>query len=150
PQRVTINDKEIAYARYATKGEWVSDAYTLSPVIYTEMVDTDKECVIRLEYSAEDLSQQPRLYGKQGIFNRCVHLTPEFKMSYNTGYDAYAMLPDAYLNVSQAPNFINESPADIMQHIDLYEQALATCIESMRAEGHVDKEMLHKLEQQLK
>lgn len=150
PQRVTINGKEIAYARYATKGEWGYDAYTLSPVIYTEMVDTDKECVIRLEYSAEDLSQQPRLYGKQGIFNRCVHLTPEFKMSYNTGYDAYAMLPDAYLNVSQAPNFINESPADIMQHIDLYEQALATCIESMRAEGHVDKEMLHKLEQQLK
>lgn len=150
PRRVTINGKEIAYARYASENEWGYDAYTLSPIVYTALQSTAEECVVRLEYTAEDIKQQPRLYGKQGIFNRCNYLTPKFKTSYNTSYDAYAMLPDAYLNVSQAPNFINESPSDIVSHIDVYERSLAICIESMRESNKVEDKMLYKLEQQLK
>ena len=122
PKSVKINGAPIAYARYAKAGEWTYDGYTLAPIVKTCDVACDKECVVELEFDEADMAAQPCLYGKQGIFNRLVVLTPEFKQDFAVNYDAYQMLPDEYLNVSQTPNFITEYPAEIGKWLDRYNQ----------------------------
>ena len=121
---VKINGVEVPYKRYAKCGEWGYDGYSLSPIVYTDFCDCGKECVVELEFDSQLQMHQPRLYGKQGIFNRCVVLTPEFKERYAVSYDPYPLLPDEYMNVSQTPNFISEYPERIVEWLDRYEQSL--------------------------
>ena len=98
---------------------------------------------------AGDMAAQPRLYGKQGVFNRCVVLTPEFKEIYAVDYDPYTMLPDEYMNVSQIPNFITEYPAEISKWLDLYEENIEKVIPSLEALGFLDKDFIARLKAQL-
>ena len=105
---------------------------------------------MELEFDSQLQMHQPRLYGKQGIFNRCVVLTPEFKERYAVSYDPYPLLPDGYMNVSQTPNFISEYPERIVEWLDRYEQSLEACIPALKASGRVDAEFLNKLERQFK
>ncbi len=78
-----------------------------------------------MEFAEADLAQLDKLYGVQGIANRCVALTAEFKEEYAKHIDSGAMLPDFYMNVSQAPNFIMEYPQDIHKSIENYNESLA-------------------------
>ena len=71
---------------------------------------------------------QDKLYGMQGIVNRCIALTAEFKEEYAAKYDPYPLLPDFYMNVSQAPNFIMEFPQDVHKSVDNYHKSLAECL----------------------
>ncbi len=121
PRRVTVNGSELVYSRFPSAGEWGYDGYTLAPIVYVGDVDNSEGCVVELEFDDTAMAQQPRLYGKQGVFRRCVVLTPEFKEEYAKCYDAYAMLPSEYLNVSQAPNFIMEYPSEIVKWLDRYD-----------------------------
>ena len=93
---------------------------------------------------------QPRLYGLQRIFNRCVVLTPEFKERYAESYDPYTLLPDDYMNVSQTPNFIMEYPQQIVKWLNRYDESKAKCIKALRDSGNVDEPFLVKLEAQFK
>ena len=74
------------------------------------------------------MAQQSKLYGMQGIVNRCVLLTAEFKEVYGKYYDPYPLLPDFYMNVSQAPNFIAEFPQDIHKSVANYYKSLSECL----------------------
>ena len=74
------------------------------------------------------MAAQSKLYGIQGVVNRCVPLTAEFKLAYGEYYDPYPLLPDFYMNVSQAPNFIMEYPQDIHKCVKNYYKSLAQCI----------------------
>ncbi|MBQ5752942.1 MAG: DUF5110 domain-containing protein [Alistipes sp.] len=150
PVKVMVNGVELSYSRFAKAGEWCYDGYTLSPIIYTDLYSCDKECVIELEFDSQAMAAQPRLYGKQGVFARCRVLTPEFKERYSTSYDPYAMLPDEYLNVSQAPNFITEYPFEIIKWLNRYDESIEKCLPSLKASGRVDEEFLSKLEAQLR
>jgi alpha-glucosidase len=150
PVKVMVNGVELSYSRFAKSGEWCYDGYTLSPIIYTDLYSCDKECVIELEFDSQAMATQPRLYGKQGVFARCRVLTPEFKERYSTSYDPYAMLPDEYLNVSQAPNFITEYPFEIIKWLNRYDESIEKCLPSLKASGRVDEEFLSKLEAQLR
>ena len=149
-QSVKVNGVEVPYKRYAKSGEWSYDGYTLSPIVYTNLCDCDKECVVELAFDSIKQQYQTRLYGKQGIFNRCVHLTPEFKERYAVSYDPYPLLPDEYMNVSQTPNFIMEYPQRIVEWLDRYEQSFEECIPSLEKSGHVDTEFITKLKAQFK
>lgn len=149
-QSVKVNGVEVPYKRYAKSGEWSYDGYTLSPIVYTNLCDCDKECVVELAFDSIKQQHQTRLYGKQGIFNRCVHLTPEFKERYAVSYDPYPLLPDEYMNVSQTPNFIMEYPHRIVEWLDRYEQSFEECIPSLEKSGHVDTEFITKLKAQFK
>lgn len=149
-QSVKVNGVEVPYKRYAKSGEWGYDGYTLSPIVYTNLCDCDKECVVELAFDSIKQQHQTRLYGKQGIFNRCVHLTPEFKERYAVSYDPYPLLPDEYMNVSQTPNFIMEYPQRIVEWLDRYEQSFEECIPSLEKSGHVDAEFITKLKAQFK
>ena len=64
----------------------------------------------------------------QGIVNRCVALTAEFKLAYGEYYDPYPLLPDFYMNVSQAPNFIMEFPHNIHKCVEEYYKAHSECL----------------------
>ena len=145
---VKVNGVEVPYERYAESGEWSYDGYTLSPIIYTDYCPCDKDCVVEVEFDQALAQHQPRLYGKQGIFNRCVVLTPEFKESYAKSYDPYPLLPDEYMNVSQAPNFIMEYPQQIVKWLDRYDASLAGCVSALEASGRVDAEFIAKLKAQ--
>ena len=110
----------------------------------------NKKVVVELTFDDEAMAQQPRLYGKQGIFNRCVVLTPEFKESYAESYDPYPLLPDEYMNVSQTPNFILEYPERIIEWIDRFEHNFEICIPSLEKSGNVDPAFITKLKRQFK
>ena len=74
------------------------------------------------------MAKQDKLYGMQGIVNRCVTLTAEMKEAYGGYYDSLAMLPDFYLNISQAPNFITEFPHDVHKCVEEYYASRAVCL----------------------
>ena len=128
PKAVRVDGKEFKYARYAEVGEWGYDGYTLAPYILVGEIDNAKGCIVEVEFEEGDLALQEKLFGVQGIVNRCVPLTAEFKLAYGGYYDSMAMLPDFYMNISQAPNFITESPKDIHKCIEAYYNAHAECL----------------------
>jgi alpha-glucosidase len=128
PKSVRVDGKEFKYARYAEVGEWGYDGYTLAPYIVVGEVDNAKGCVVEIEFAEGDLAAQHKLYGMQGIVNRCVALTAELKEVYGKYYDPYPLLPDFYMNVSQAPNFIMEFPQDIHKSVENYYKSLAECL----------------------
>jgi len=125
PKSVRVDGRELKYSRYAEAGEWGYDGYTLAPYILVGEVDNAKGCTVEIEFAEGDLTAQDRLYGIQGIVNRCVALTAEFKEAFAKAYDPYPLLPDFYMNVSQAPNFIMEYPQDIHKSIENYNESLA-------------------------
>ena len=150
PKSIKINGKEIAYKRYAGAGEWSYDGYTLAPIVYTHSMPASRTCVVELTFDEGMQRAQPRLYGLQRIFNRCVVLTPEFKERYAESYDPYTLLPDDYMNVSQTPNFIMEYPQQIVKWLNRYDESKAKCIKALRDSGNVDEPFLVKLEAQFK
>ena len=105
---------------------------------------------MELEFDMELQKHQPRLYGKQGIFNRCLALTPEIKERYAVSYAPYPLLPDEYMNVSQTPNYIVEYPERIVEWLDRYEKSFEICIPALEKSGHVDAEFITKLKAQFK
>ena len=128
PKSVRVDGKEYNYSRYAEAGEWGYDGYSLAPYIILGEIDNSKGCTVEVEFAEGDLSQQSKLFGIQGVVNRCVLLTAELKEVYGKYYDPYPLLPDFYMNVSQAPNFIMEFPQDIHKSIETYYKSLETCL----------------------
>ena len=128
PKAVRVDGRELNYSRYAKVGEWGYDGYTLAPYILVGEVENAKGCTVEVEFAEGDLAAQDKLYGIQGVVNRCVGLTAEFKIEYARGYDPYPLLPDFYMNVSQAPNFIMEFPQDIHKSVESYYKSLAECV----------------------
>ena len=128
PKSVRVDGRELRYSRYAEVGEWGYDGYTLAPYILVGEIDNTKGCVVEIEFVEGDLAKQERLYGIQGIVNRCVALTDEFKNAYAIHYDPFPLLPDFYMNVSQAPNFITEQPQEVHKSVEEYYTSLAKCI----------------------
>jgi signal peptidase I len=121
-----------ADSRYAEVGEWGYDGYTLAPYILVGEVDNAKGCTVEVEFAESDLANQSKLYGIQGVVNRCVPLTAEFKLAYGDYYDPYPLLPDFYMNVSQAPNFIMECPQDIHKCVENYYKSLEQCVAEVK------------------
>ena len=149
PKSVKVNGVEIAYSRFGGADTWTYDGYSLAPVVYLAERECDKECVVELCYDAEQTAAQPRLYGKQRVFNRCLVLSPEFKEVYAQYYDPFPLLPDAYMNVSQAPNFILEDPANVLEYIDRYEQSLEECIPTLESMNVFPAEFIERMRAQL-
>ncbi len=149
PKSVKVNGEEIAYSRFGGADTWTYDGYSLAPVVYLAERECDKECVVELCYDAEQVAAQPRLYGKQLVFNRCLVLSPEFKEVYAQYYDPFPLLPDAYMNVSQAPNFILEDPANVLEYIDRYEQSLEECVPTLKVMNVFPEEFIERMSAQL-
>mgnify|MGYP002609685779 FL=1 len=121
PESVTINGREIPYARFPKAGQWTYDAYTLAPVVYTGEAACDRPLEVVLTFGEHAVTHQADLYGKSGVFKRCVDLTVEFKTEQGK-VEPYLMLPVEYLNVSQCPNFILEDPFRIADYLAAYEK----------------------------
>ena len=128
PKAVLVDGKEMKYSRYAEVGEWGYDGYTLAPYILVGEVDCAKGCTVEVEFAEGDLAAQDKLYGIQGVVNRCVPFTAEFKTAYATHYDAAPLLPDFYMNVSQTANFIMEYPQNIHKWVENYYKSLNECL----------------------
>ena len=150
PKSVKVNGKSYEYARLAGDGEWTYDGYTLAPIVNVPKMSCDKKCVIELTFDDEAMAQQPRLYGKQGIFRRFVALTPLCKLDYGTNFDRYAMLPDAYLNVSQCPNYIMEHPFRITEWLDKYDATKDLIVPTFEEIGTFEPELVTRIAEQLK
>lgn len=121
PKKVTVNGKEYSYARFPKAGEWGYDAYTLAPVVYTPREACDRALDVELTFDDYAVAHQRDLYGKSGIFRRCVDLTIEFKAEQGK-VEPYLLQPVEYLSISQCPNFIQEEPFRIAEFLTAYEQ----------------------------
>ena len=129
PRSVTVDGREIPYARFPKAGEWTYDAYTLAPVVYTGEAACDRPLEVVLTFDDHAAAHQSDLYGKSGVFKRCVGLTVEFKTEQGKT-EPYLMLPVEYLNVSQCPNFILEDPGRIADYLAAYERNKAALFET--------------------
>ena len=149
PKSVRVDGRELKYNRYAEVGEWGYDGYSLAPYIMVGEIDNAKGCTVEIEFAEGDLAAQSRLYGMQGIVNRCVALTAEFKEAFAKAYDPYPLLPDFYMNVSQAPNFIMEYPQDIHKSVESYYKSLAECLVEMDKMEKLSSEFRERVKAQL-
>ncbi len=122
PSSVTVDGREYSYDRFAETGGWTYDGRETAVRIFVDAAPCDRE--LRVECSFDtDRNRRELLDGCRGMIKRFARLTDEFKVVYNR-YDRLAMLPEAYLKVSQLGSFITENPAEITRHIDQCRQAL--------------------------
>ena len=149
PKQVRVNGRELAYSRYPQEGEWGYDGYTLAPVIHLGATACDQPCEVELLFDANDQAAQEHLYGRQGLFNRLVRLSAEFKLSYAVSCDSYSHLPKEYLTVSQTPNFIQEYPSEVLSYVEQFDALRAQCVEQLTKRGDVAADFLQRLEAQL-
>ena len=133
PQRVAVDGEEYPYSRFPKAGEWTYDAYTLAPVIYVGAKRCDERMTVEIEWDEYAAEHCGDLYGKSGVFRRCIPLTVEYKAEQGRT-DPYLMLPAEYLNVSQCPNFIQEEPARIREFLEAYERDKRTLLETLDAQ----------------
>lgn len=129
PQSVSLNGREIPYSRFPKAGEWTYDAYTLAPVIYLPPSPCAEPIEVILTLDDYAVQNQAILYGKSGVFKRCLELTPEFKLEQGRFGETYLLLPEEYLRVSQCPNFIQEDPAHIADYLAAYERSIPQLFE---------------------
>lgn len=147
PRRVTVNGEEAVYARFPEAGQWSYDAYTLAPVIHTPALACDRPVIVELKLDEEDATRQQLLYGKSGIFRRCVDLTAEFKLEQGRFGETGRMLPREYLQVSQMPSFVLERPELARELLPEFDAALARMFETtdrLEIIGPAFKEKLHR------
>ncbi len=122
PSSVTVDGREYSYDRFAETGGWTYDGRETAVRIFVDAAPCDRE--LRVECSFDtDRNRRELLDGCRGMIKRFARLTDEFKVVYNR-YDRLAMLPEAYLKVSQLGSFITENPAEITRHIDQCRQAM--------------------------
>ena len=147
PQRVTVDGKEIPYARFPQAGTWTYEAYTLAPIVYTEPHACDRPLVVELILDERALPMQEELYGKSGIFKRCQDLTVEFKLEQGRFGETYKLLPQEYLRVSQCANFILERPElafELIPQFDEMRNKMFETTDKMEILGPAFKEKLHR------
>ncbi len=130
PKCVKINGRQIAYSRFPKAGEWTYDSYTLAPVIYTDSMPCNAPTDIELIFDDYAVAHQADLYGKSGVFKRCISLTVEFKTEQGK-VEPYLMLPEEYLRVSQCPNFIMENPDKIVEYLSAYDANIAVLFDTV-------------------
>ena len=101
-----------------------------------------------MQFAPQDLARQKELYGKSGIFRRCLALTVEFKAEQGR-QEPYIMLPTEYLTVSQTPNFIVEEPTRAAEHLRAYEQNKAQLLEQVDSLPYIGAAFKERLKAQL-
>lgn len=114
PSEVKVNGVKIPYSRFAHKGQWTYDAYTLAPVVYLGDVPVDS--VLEVELVLPEGHADSELYALQGLFARCRRISEPYKNEQGLK-DRRMMLPIEYLKVSQCPNFIMEDPTGIFRYV---------------------------------
>ena len=77
-------------------------------------------------------------------------LTPLCKLDYCLNFDRNAMLPDAYLNVSQCPNYITEDPFRLTEWLDNYDAAKDLIVPTFNEIGTFDPGLVTRIEEQSK
>lgn len=146
PRSVKINGREVAYNRFAGRDQWTYDGRTFAVRIFTDSLPCDGELRVECSFDARQMAHRDRLDGCRGIVSRFEHLTDEFKIVYNR-YDRLAMLPEAYLKVSQLGSFVMEDPANIDLYVDECRRSLPEMIEQLRGID-IDEEFKQRLEAQ--
>ena len=124
----------------------IEDEKELSGNIAAYMSSENYVCEQAFSYD-EALTKQELLYGKSGIFKRCVDLTVEFKLEQGRFGETCLLLPREYLRVSQCPNFILEYPETALERITEFDEALQRMFETtdrMEIIGPSFKEKLHR------
>ena len=82
-----------------------------------------------LTFDDHAAAHQADLYGKSGVFKRCIDLTVEFKTEQGKT-EPYLMLPKEYLKVSQCAHFILEDPGRIAGYLAAYGKNKAALFET--------------------
>lgn len=130
PVSITIGGKEIMYSHKLQPNTWTYDGFGLESRILTEKYPCDKDLVITIEYSKEQLAQKHLLENKVKSFKRFVPVTESFKYL-NTKYDQIQNLTTDYLGVSQIPSFITASPEKTAEYLLYFEKNFETALKQI-------------------
>ncbi|WP_418990854.1 TIM-barrel domain-containing protein [Alistipes sp.] len=149
PQKVLVDGREYPYARFPKAGQWTYDAYTLAPVVHVAEAPCDRALEVELVLDDHAVAHQSDLYGKSGVFKRCMDLTVEFKTEQGRFGETYLMLPKEYLSVSQCPNFILEAPQRIREFLAAYDRNRAALFEKTDAMTIIGPEFKERLRAQI-
>lgn len=149
PVNVEVNGRKYEYSRFADDGEWGYDGYTLAPIVNVPAVSCSETCVVEFTFDDKAVSQQSRLYGKQGVFNRFVSLTAMFKEKFPGGYDAYVVDSSEYLYVSQTPNFIMEYPERIVEWLDRFDANRDLVVPSLQKVKSLNPDFIERVKSQM-
>ena len=149
PKSVKVNGKAYEYNRLAGDGEWTYEGNILAPIVKIPLMSCGKKCTIELTFDEEAIAQQHRLYGKQGIFRRLASLSATCKHEYRIKYDGFAMLPEAYLNVSQCSNYIMEFPFRLTEWLDRYDASKEQIVPAFQAVKNFSPELISCIREQM-
>jgi alpha-glucosidase len=130
PVSVTVNGQDIGFTRKPRPGAWTYDGFGLETNILTEPLPCDKEAVITLRYSPQQLAQQHLLDGKIKRFRRFISVTDAFKYM-NARYGYPANLSEAYLHVSQTPALITAYPERTVEYLQQFEAGFDAAMEQI-------------------
>ena len=149
PKAVKVNGREYPYSRFAGEGEWTYDGYSLAPVVHIGQMPVSEDVSVELVYENGD-SENAALYGKKGIFNRCLDLTVQFKDEQGNHGEKMGMLPVEYLRVSQCPNFIMENPAGIKGYLKDFDENFEALFDKTAGMDIIGDDFKERLKAQLK
>ncbi|MBQ0080021.1 MAG: DUF5110 domain-containing protein [Alistipes sp.] len=149
-KRITVNGKEIPYARYATQlASWNYDGYSLSNEIHLQEHLVKESQAVHIEFVNDVKEDERHLSALKGVFMRARELTPLFKETFAQSYDPLAMLPDEYLNVARTPSSLTEEPENAELYLRKYNDAKKIMIPSLEEKKCVDSDFLKKIDAQL-
>ena len=148
PVKVRLNGRELPYARFPEAGTWSYDPYTLAPVIHTGRRSCSEPLDIELLFDTYALAHQKELYGKSGIFKRCLALTVEFKAE-QSRQEPYLMLLAEPLPASQAPNSRVDEPQQAADHLRADERDKALLLERVDSLPYIGEAFRQRLKAQL-
>ena len=131
PEKVTVNGAEVPYSRFAAHNAevsrkdavWGYEGADLSAVIYLPETLASEELVIECAFNEYSASHRDLLNGKKGLMHRMMDITPETKLIFGKYVDAYMMLPDPFLALSQCASFINEEPHNVGKYLEKIDTA---------------------------
>ncbi len=148
PHEVRIDGRRIEYDRFGGKDRWSYDSYDMALEIRTGKVDAARPLSVEIVYDQYAVEHPERLWGKTGIFKRCLRLTPEFKNAQGE-YNSMGMLPVEYLRISQCPNFIAEYPERIVEFLDAFDANFEPMMQHIEGEKRLSADFKTKLKAQL-
>lgn len=131
PEKVTVNGVEVPYSRFAAHDAevsgkdavWGYEGADLSAVIFLPETLASEELVIECSFNEYAASHRDLLNGKKGLMHRMMDITPETKLIFGKYVDAYMMLPDPFLALSQCASFINEEPHNVGKYLEKIDTA---------------------------
>lgn len=144
PVLVNVNGEEIEFSHTTRPNSWTYDGFGLETKILTKKHLCNKDLVVTLQYSKEQLAHKDLLNDKVKLFKRFIPVTESFKYL-STKYDLMGNLTTDYLGVTQIPSFITANPERIVEYLQYFEKNLENALMQIKNFKHGEEAEINRL-----